>query len=234
MAASANDIINDAVLMGGIGDIYNPLDGQNVQFALRMLNGIIDSWSTEELTVYDIVEGTFNFTAGTNYYTNGAVGGTGLNFRPPFIDSVTVVDANTVTYKVQIIGVGQWSDIIYKPAPGRPEVVYFDGNFPLLGSYWWPTPAFSSDVAHIWYGNPVPAFTTLGQQLTAPPGFELFMKLQLACTLGPAYGIEPSPQLKGDLWSARNNARNLNNQPKILHSDVPVNRRKAFNIYYGY
>lgn len=222
MAATANEIISDAYLHAQIGDVYNALDANNVQFALRALNDMLDSWSTEELTIYEIIEGQVTLTQGIPQYVMGPGSTSGVTTRPVIIDDISIVSSDNVTYPVRIIGVDQWSKIAFLPAPGRPEVCYIDYGSAVVNLNFYPVPTFPLDVAHVWYGNQLAQFTALTQVLSAPPGFQLAYKLGLAKYLCSAYGKDIPPALSTAAYEAKNNARSANPQPKILGTDVPV------------
>lgn len=222
MAITANDLITDAFLHAQIGDVYNNQDANNVALALRFLNDMLDSWSTEELTIYDIIEGLVTLTNGTAQYVMGPGSLSGVTTRPVIIEDISIVSTENITYPVRIIGVDQWSKIAYKPAVGRPEVCYVDYSSAVVNLNFYTVPTFTGDVAHVWYGNQLAQFTTLTQVLSAPPGFQLAYKLGLAVMLCNAYGRDVPPALSKAYYEAKKNVRNLNNQPKILSTDIPV------------
>lgn len=227
---TAADLITTGILYAGIGDQYNPLDGNTSSLALTVLNSMIDSWSTEQLTVYNITEGTFPLVAGTSLYQLGPAASLGA--RPAFVRDISIVDSSSVTYPMRIIGVDEWSQIVYKPAPGRPEVAYFDGGVPTVGCYLYPTPAFSSDVAHVWYGGAITQFTGLTNVVTAPPGFVLAFELQFAMKWCLINKQPIAPDLRAQAIKAKNVARSTNNQPTVLDLDLPIPGTR-WSIYIG-
>jgi hypothetical protein len=228
LAATAQEVIQDAVLFAGIGDQYNALDGQTVALGLRWLNALTDSCSTEELTIFDIVEGTFNLGVVNNYL----IGPTNnLGVRPVYVERVSIVDAQSVTHPLRIIGVHEWASITYLPAVGRPEVVYNDGNMPSSTWYFWPTPSFTGDVVHAWYWNVLPQFANLTDNVVAPPAFIWFLKTNLGLAMMGALNKEPTRNQEIVAAKAQKNARRLNKQPKVLGTDLPLRRGFGYNIY---
>ena len=155
-----------------------------------------------------------------------------LGLRPPYIHDVSIVDSSNVTYPLRIIGVDEWSQIVYKPAPGRPMVAYFDGNVPAIGMYLYPTPAFSTDVLHLWYGAAIPAFNAVTDLLSAPPGYDMAFTTGLAQHLCIINGRPVTPDLHRAAVNAKNSARNTNNQPELLDLDIPMGGGR-FNIFTG-
>lgn len=229
----ASEIIADAYLFGGIGDQYNALDAVTVNTGMRFLNALSDMWSTEEDTIFDIVEGTFNMP--NSPPTNSVLVGPGnsLNVRPAYVEQVAIVDAQNVTHRVDVIGVDEWAKIPYKPAVGRPEVYYNDQNVPSETWYFWPTPAFAGDVCHAWYWNTLQQFSQLTDTLAAPPGYVWFLKTNLALALMATLNKEPTALQKEMAGQAYNDVKRSNKQPKVLETDLPMQYVRTFNIFTG-
>jgi len=230
---TAGQIIQDAAVYAGIGDIYNAGDGTVTSFAMRILNDLMDSNSALEKTIFDITEGTFNMPVNPVNNLVQVGPGQALNVRPVMVERVEIVDAQSVSHRVDVIGVDEWARIIYKPAPGRPEVYYNDGNVPISNWYFWPNPSFTGDVCHVWFWNLLPSFTLISDQLIAPPAFTWFAKTQLGLNLMAFFRKEPTALQTRIANRAEANARRLNNQPKVLETDLPMQYVRTFNIYTG-
>ena len=232
--STAGEIIQDAHLFAGIGDAYNPIDANNNAMALRFLNSLLDSLSNEQFTVFDIVEGTLPLVNGTQTYSLGPAGTNTPAVRPNQIETCNIVDSGNVTHPVTVISVQQWgNDIIYKPAPGRPEFVFFNYNPTDITAQFWPLPSFSNDVFHYFYSNVLAQFASPATSLNSPPAYDLFLKTALGEILGEINN-KPLTQGKLDLAArARKNARLLNREIQVMDMDVPISDRTAFNIYTG-
>jgi hypothetical protein len=229
---TAADIVGDASIFAGTGDIYNALDANNAAMSLRALNDLLDSYSTEEYTVFDIIEGTFSLTSGTQAYIMGP--SNFLSVRPVQIETMTIVDSGNVSHPVELLGVDQWAQcIIYKPAPGRPEYCYLEYGATTVTANFWPLPSFAGDNVHVWYWAALAQFATLAGTLTMPPGYSWFLKTALGMTLMAMNQRTPTQDQKEIAYNARKNARALNRQPRVLGLDLPVSDRNAFNIYTG-
>jgi hypothetical protein len=228
LSVTANQLIADASLMAGIGDQYNAADAATIQAGLRLLNDALDSWSGEPRVVFVVTEGVVTLpTNGTNTVTLPS--GTVLE-RPAEVRDVSVVDSNGYRYPVRIIGTDEWSSITIPTATGRPERVYFDYGVPTMTSYWYPTPSFSGDTAHIWYGTQLTQFSALTQTLVAPQGYSLAIKCTLAELLCLAFGKEPSPTLQRTSRRAKRVITLGHNQPKRLPVPWPLMSRTAYNV----
>lgn len=229
---TAADIVGDASIFAGTGDVYNALDANNAAMSLRVLNNILDSESTQEYSVFDIVEGTFPLVAGQQTYVMGPANL--LTLFPTHIETMNIVDASNVSHPIEIIGVEQWAQqIIYKPAPGRPEYCYLTTGPTTMTAQFWPLPSFANDVVHVWYWAALQSFATLAGVLHMPPGYEWFLKTSLGMKLMAMNQRVPTPEQKEIAWEARRNARALNRQPRVLGLDLPVSDRNAFNIFTG-
>jgi hypothetical protein len=229
---TVGEVIADAHLFAGIGDAFNALDANTVALGLRTFNALLDSWSTEELTIFDMVEGTLALIAGTASYQVGP--GFGLGVRPVNVERASIVDANSVTHPLRIIGVDEWSQIIYKPATGRPDVMYPDYNVPVSNWQFWPVPSFANDVLHVWYWNQIAQSAVLTTTIVAPPGYIWFMTTGLGCALAPFHRKPISDDMRNIAGDAAWNARGLNRQPKIMNTDIPSGVgpvRPGYNIY---
>jgi hypothetical protein len=230
---TALDIITDAALFAGIGDVYNAVDPNNAAANLRFLNYLLDSCSEEEYSVFDIVEGTFPLVSGTQIYTLGP-GGVYTAARPQQITTVNILDSSSVTHPVTIIGVNQWgNDITYKPAPGRPEYVFFNYNATTIDASFWPLPSFTGDVCHFFYSAVLTQFATLAGSLTTPPGYAWWMITELGGILAEVNEKPLTPGKVAIAGKARRNMRALNADINILGLDVPISDRTTFNIYTG-
>jgi hypothetical protein len=229
---TAAEIVQDASIFAGTGDVYNALDANNAALSLRVLNDLLDSESTQEYSIFDIIEGTFPLVAGQQNYIVGPVNL--LSVRPIEIETLNIVDATNVSHPVQLIGVDQWANnIIYKPAPGRPEYCYVTIGPTTWTLQFWPLPSFANDVVHVWYWSALQSFATLAGTLAMPAGYAWFLKTALGMSLMAMNQRTPTPEQKEIAWVARKNARALNRQSKVLGLDLPVSDRNAFNIFTG-
>ena len=52
MSTIVGELIKDAYLFAGIGDQYNPIDADSTNLALRFLNDLADSYSSDELKIF--------------------------------------------------------------------------------------------------------------------------------------------------------------------------------------
>lgn len=230
---TAADIITDAHLFAGIGDVYNPVDANNGAMALRFLNNLLDSVSNEEYSVFDTIDQTLPLVNGTQTYTVGP-GNLGTPAtRPSLISALYILDTNSISHPVMQIGSQQWADIVYKPAPGRPEQCWVNYNALTVDLMLYPNPAFAGDILHIINYAVLQAFTTQAGVLTAPPGYTMWLVTALARLLSAVNQKQLSPDKERIAEEARRLMRAQNRDINILGLDLPTGERTVFNIFTG-
>jgi hypothetical protein len=231
--ATANDIINDAALYAGLGDQYNAQDGQTVTTNLRTLNDVIDEFGTDQTILYDLIEGTVPMVVNQAAYQLGP--GLGLNVTPRIIEVISMFDGNGVQYPCTIIGPKQWAQIAYRASTGRPKYWYIEWSFPNVIANAWPTPAFSTDVAHIFYDGAIASFPALTTVVAAPQGFLMMFKTQLAMRLAVINKTDITSDLRLLASNALTDARAPHKRPAVLQTDMPrgLGDRWGFNWYNG-
>src|SRR6516162_3562778 len=148
-------IIADAMQLGGVGDQYNVLDANTANLGLRILNRMLDNWSAEVTPLYNIVDSQtgaptpgFTLVAGQSKYILGASNLLGV--RPTEIADIYLADSNSVSYYQQFISADEYSRLIYKVAPGRPDRVYINYNETTVELNFYPQPAYLDQV-HVLY-----------------------------------------------------------------------------------
>ena len=72
MTVLVGEILQDAYLFAGIGDQYNPMDNDSTNLALRMLNDLADSYTTDALKIFNVQDIALPLVAGTRAYSIGA------------------------------------------------------------------------------------------------------------------------------------------------------------------
>ena len=227
--SSALDIINDAALFAGVGDLYNALSAEESSLGLRLLNSLLDSEGTQEYSIFDVIEGTITLTPGTSTYTIGPANN--LSVVPALITTCTVVDSSTITYPMREVGQEEWADIYYKPASGRPYVWYYGLGAPTAIMYLYPTPSFAGDVLHVWYGAALQSFTNLATVMVAPPGYLMFLTTALGELLALWFKKPLDADHKAKVRQARGFSRTIGQPIKVLGTDVPTDgNRYGYNI----
>jgi hypothetical protein len=233
--ATAGDIINGSLrLLGVLAEGETP-SAETSQDALRAMNQMLDSWSTERLAVYATQDQVFTWPSGIVNRTLGPTGNFVGN-RPVLLDSATYfVETGTgVSYGVQIINQAQYDGIAVKSSTSTfPEVIYVNMTYPDIDMFIYPRPTMNLE----WHFISVEELTqpaTLATVLSFPPGYLRAFRYNLACELAPEFGEEPSPQVQRIAMYSKRNLKRINNPDDIM--SMPYNliaTRQRYNIFAG-
>jgi hypothetical protein len=214
---TANDIIIGALRRINAyapGDILSSEDAND---ALTLLNDLLDTWSTEHLTVFNNNEFVANLTPGKFSYTIGT-GGDFNTARPLRITNaytrLTATGSTGIDYPCETISGDEYTSIGLKSQPGPwPKVVYYNENFPLGQLLFWPVPTMGGEF-HLWTDNIFSVFANLTDVVSLPQGYTRALKLNLALELAPEYGKTPSELLVDQARKAKFALKALNANPQ--------------------
>jgi hypothetical protein len=192
--ATVQQFIND--VLTDIGE-FAPGETPNSDesdFAFRVLNQIISSWSLEELTVYVVKHETFNITATVDRYTMGPSGVWATAARP-----VRVTGASTKSGNFKSgLDILSWRDFEQIDDPigttsALPTKMGVDNAAPLLNVGIWPMPNLGS-VVEVSSWQPLTQFAALGDTVAWPyPGYDLALRDELTFRLCTPFG-RPMPE----------------------------------------
>ena len=187
--------------------------------ALQLLNDLLDTWSTEHLTVYANAEDTATLTPGKPSYTIGTGGD--INVARPLrvvqvFTRITTSGAGAIDYPCEEAASEQYLSIGLKSQPGPwPRMFFYNSTFPLGTLYLWPVPTMAGEL-HLWCDNVLSQFATLTDVLSMPQGYARALKLNLALELAPEYKKEPSALLVEQARSAKAVIKALNSSPQAV------------------
>lgn len=92
---TAQDIITEALIaVGTLGRGQTP-STEDLQHGLDVLNALLDSWSTDRLSLHTVKKTQFALAAGQQDYSIGPSGADFTNERPVLIQSATVIFGNS-------------------------------------------------------------------------------------------------------------------------------------------
>lgn len=196
MSLQAQDIINSAFRKIGVlaaGETPNPDESTD---ALASLNALLESWSADQTTVYQIVNFSHALTASTATYTMGT-GGTFNTARPIKIESAGIITPDTLRHEMKIVGAKDWSKIEEKSLTGLlPKVLYNDNASPLITLNIWPIPSGTPTLdLYVW--SQLQQFAALTDNITLPPPYFRALVYALAMELAPEYGNQAQAAAAG-------------------------------------
>jgi hypothetical protein len=232
---TAGDIINGSLRLLGVLAEGEVPSAETSQDALRAMNQMIDSWSTERLSVFSTQDQIFMWPAGQLSRTMGPSGDFVGN-RPVLLDDATYFkDPGTgVSYGIKFINQQQYDGIAVKTVTSTyPQVIFVNMTFPDVEMYIYPRPTRDLE----WHFISVEELTqpaTLATQLHFPPGYLRAFRYNLACEMAPEFGTEPSAQVRRLAMSSKRNIKRINNPDDIMSMPYSlVATRQRFNVYAG-
>jgi len=235
MTTTAGDQINGALrLIGQLAEAETPTAAAS-QDALTALNQMIDSWSTERLTVFSTQDQVFNWPPNVLSRTLGPSGDF-VGHRPILLDDATyfIDTASGVSYGIKIINQQQYDGIAVKTVTSTyPQVISVNMSYPNIEMYVYPKPTKVLQ----WHFISVEELTKpalLSTTLAFPPGYLRAFKYNLACEIAAEFGVEPSPQVQRIAMTSKRNLKRINSPGDVM--SIPysiVGTRQRFNVFAG-
>jgi hypothetical protein len=205
------------------------------QDALTALNQMIDSWSTERLSVFSTQDQTFTWPAGEITRTLGPSGNFSGNRPVLFDDSTYYRDPSTnVSFGIKFINQQQYNGIAVKTVTSTyPQVIFVNMTYPDATMTVYPKPTRDLE----WHFVSVDELTqpaTLATMLSFPPGYLRAFKYNLACEIAAEFGVEPSPQVQRIAMASKRTLKRINNPDDVMSLPYAlVATRQRFNVYAG-
>jgi hypothetical protein len=203
--------------------------------ALTAMNQMLDSWSSERLSVFSTQDQTFTWTQGLRSQTLGPTGDFVGN-RPVLLDDATYFrdPSNNISFGIKIINQQQYDGIAVKTVTSTyPQVLWINMDMPNVSMYIYPVPTKALE----WHFISVTELTepaTLATTLVVPPGYLRAFRFNLASEIAAEFGVEPPPQVQRIAMSSKRNVKRINNPDDVMSLPYSiVATRQRFNIYSG-
>jgi hypothetical protein len=230
------DLISSAMrLVGILGVGETPASNESTN-ALSSLNDMLDTWSNENLLIYDKVLEVFPLVGGQQSYTMG----TGGNFntaRPLKIENAflrTLSGSQTLDLPIEILNQDQWASISVKSLSSTlPTKLISLGSYPLETILLWPIPSAANSLG-LWTWKPLSNITLLTTIINLPPGYNKALRYNLALELAPEYGREPSPLVLAEAIASKETLKRMNSKPNLMTIDAAaLSHESTFNYLTG-
>lgn len=189
-ARSALQLIRDALGLTNAVGTDQTLTADETSDCLRVLNDLIEDWSTQNLAVYGLGDQTFNTIANQATYTVGA-GGDWVTNRPVRINEPAYATVSGVSFPYYSVSQQQYDLIGYKAQAGTgtdlDQCYLYVNEYPLGLITLWPVPnaiipvTFSIDLL-------IDSVPTAATVLQFPPGYMKGFKYALGVELAPLFG----------------------------------------------
>ena len=193
---TATQIIIGALTDIGIFGSWGTASVDDLNYSLTRLQGIVDSWSTERLSLYAVAHAILALIANQQDYTFGPSGADFTTIgRPVLIQTMSIVLAGTtIRFPMNMLTAKQWAMIPEKGLTGvLPTDVYLDQQYPNTGIHLAPIPNAIQGL-EVFYCAAHSQFPDLVTDVGFPPGYMDALKYTLMLHLSPAYNkpIDPA------------------------------------------
>jgi hypothetical protein len=187
---TALSLIDKALGALGVLDEGGTANSAQQTLCLSLLNGMIDRWSSERLSVPIIAQVTKTLSANDGAYTVGS--GADISITKPLrvMDSSFIRYSNQ-DYELRNLARNQYQAITDKSSIGLPVAMFYDAQHPTATLYLWPVPD-QSYVLYLDYWSPLSSFSLVSTDINLPPAAESALWQNLAKEAWPFY---PNPQM---------------------------------------
>ena len=232
---TANEQINGALrLIGMLAEGETP-SAATSQDALLALNQMIDSWSTERLSVFSTQDQVFLWGPGAIHRTLGPSGNFVGN-RPILLDDSTYFKdpSNGISFGIKIINQQQYDGIAVKTVTSTyPQVMWINMDYPNIDMYVYPVPTKVLE----WHFISVTELdqpASLSTVIAFPPGYLRAFRYNLACEIAAEFGVEAPPSVARIAMASKRTLKRINNPDDIMSLPYSiVATRQRFNIFAG-
>jgi hypothetical protein len=235
--ATALDIITQSLQKLGVYAPGETLSSADSGLGLAVLNDMLDSWSTESLSCYAILEQSVVLTPGVNQYSigpGGAINGT----RPTRLiigpGAAYIQDPSLNNYPVNVVARDYWNLIGTRNVNSNvPDTLFYDPQEPLGFINLFPTPNIGWTLYFDSYLQ-ITQFATLYSTFSMPPGYLKAIKDCLAPELWPYFkNGEVTMTLQRQAMVAKGNIKRSNVRENVALYDPEIIARAqgSYNIY---
>lgn len=221
---TARSLITSALRrMGAIGDNEAPTATEANQ-GLESLNEMLDTWSTENLTIVANTETVFRLATLQGSYTIGTGGD--IDVVWPFElehAQLRVLTTNPpLDLPLRLLSQQEWVQIRLKGTESTyPQHLWLHTTFPLGTLHLWPVPTESNDLI-LWHNTILGAFATLDTDVQFARGYARALRYNLTEELAPEYGRETSAMMQRQAETAKALLKRANIKKRLAAVDVPV------------
>lgn len=232
--ATAADVINLSAGLIGLKAAEETLTAADAQLFLTVLQMMIDSWSTERLSVFCTQDQSFSWPVGQVTRTLGPTGNF-VGTRPITIDDATYfVDSTGLSFPINIINEEQYNSIPLKNVTSTyPIVMWVENTFPNITMSIYPVPT----QLFTWHFISVLALTqpvSLVTTMSFPPGYLRAFVFNLAVEAASHFGVDAPPRVVRIADISKRSLKRINNPGDVMSfPDFIVSSGTAFSFYSG-
>lgn len=227
------DLITAALKrLGVISGIETPA-ADLAQDSLARLNELVESWSTENLTLWtQVATPATGLLANQPFYTVGPAAMIPVTNRPAWIDSVSwmLPGSTPIEYKLTPLLKIEWEQERVKQLTSTQAThFYYQADYPVGSLMLWPRPSSTFSLL-VYLPQTVNTPATLSTVLTVPPGYWRALRDHLALELAPEVGRPIDPALAQSAIDAKAQLQRVNFRSRVLQMPAGI----ATGEYSGY
>jgi hypothetical protein len=232
--ATAQEQIEGALRLIGQLAAGEEATADDLADGLTALNQMLDSWSTERLSVFCLQDQTFTWTVGERSRTVGPTGDF-VGTRPVLVDPSTYFKWNNVSYPLAIANADQYNGIALKTVNSAlPQVLYPNMTMPDATLYIYPVPTVAIEL-HLISVTELTQPATLATSLVIPPGYLRAYRYNLAVEIASEFGIEVPQKVSRIAELSKRTIKRINNPQNLMVMPYSLigRRNTDFNVYNG-
>jgi hypothetical protein len=236
------DLVRAAMRLIQVSAVDTDLTASELQDGIESLNRMIDSWSLDELILYQVIREAFPLVSGQNPYTIG-LGGDWDTTRPTKIVGAYLTLNNgsiPVDYPMQVIGYDDYNAIRLKTLNTNfPGYLYYQPNFPIAEAYIYPvfTPNDPSTqgpaLVTLTSWKPLELIADPTAYISLPPGYWEAVVFNLALRIAEEYQFEIRQTTVQIAVSSMKRLKRMNQRTPTLQTDVALMNQQQvrYNIF---
>lgn len=238
------DLVNGSLELCGIIAAGETPSADDSALALRVLNNLLDSWSTENLALYFIDRKVFELVPGQSMYSIGKAPGADFDMLRPMTFKGAAVGALRRTpdlfvdqeTPVEIVDYQKWIGVANKTlSSSLPAYLYPVGGTVNATIDIYPVP--SGELGLVLYTeNELTQFASLDDEIEFPPGYKMALEYCLAVEMAPRFGQALSPNVGMKAIQLKANIKRKNTKVGIMTNDtygLSTNGCRTGNIFSG-
>lgn len=235
------DIIRAAMRLIQVSAVDVDLTASELKDGLESFNRMLDSWSLDELMLYEVKREQFPLYPNTNPYSIG-IGGLWNTVRPTKIVGAYLTLTNgsiPVDYPMQVIQYDDYNDIRLKTLQTNfPGYLYYQPSFPIGECYIYPI--YANNGASTAPGTitltswkPFSMIVNPTSYIELPPGYWEAIVFNLAIRIAEEYQFDIRPTTVALGTSALIRLKRMNQRTNTLQTDVALmnTSQMRYNIY---
>lgn len=214
---TALELIKSSLRLIGVIAYAETPTAEEANDALLTLNDLLETWSTERLSVYGAANESFVTVAGLATYTIGP-GGNWNTTRPVRISGAYCTFGG-VDFGIREWGQEQYNGVRLKTQ--QQDIVeryLFINDLPLGRVTLWPVPSSIMPIV-LSTDRVLTAAAALATSLSFPPGYALALKHALAIMLAPEYGATIGAEIAQVAKESKANIKRANREPRRMTFD---------------